>query len=195
VHAMLASMPLDGDAATIADTSRIQARILGAPDEEAAAARDVGAAALAHPLLGRARKALRIERETAVMLRAEDGALVEGVVDLAFLEEGVGWTVVDFKTDIEIAGRKEDYARQVDAYARAIGAATCRSEPNERKLRWTAPSIFRNALQMQNGSLRAAVVQVAAALVLVAGRACRLPSSTSARDTTLAYANPPRTRR
>jgi ATP-dependent helicase/nuclease subunit A len=124
VHAMLASVPLDGDAATIADASRIQARILGAPPDEAAAARDVVAAALAHPLLGRARNALRVERETAVMIRAEDGAIVEGVVDLAFLEAGAGWTVVDFKTDVEIAGRKDDYARQVDAYARAIAAAT-----------------------------------------------------------------------
>ena len=127
VHAMLASVPLDGDAATIADTSRIQSRILGASDEEAAAARDVVAAALAHPLLQRARKALRVERETAVMLRAEDGAIIEGVVDLAFLEpgaQGATWTVVDFKTDVEIAGRRDEYARQIDAYARAIAAAT-----------------------------------------------------------------------
>ncbi|MDB4938336.1 MAG: ATP-dependent nuclease, subunit, partial [Labilithrix sp.] len=124
VHAMLAAVPLDGDAAAIADASRIQARILGASDDETAAARDAVAAALAHPLLARARAAVRIERETALMLRASDGALVEGVVDLAFLEEGAGWTVVDFKTDVEIAGRKDDYARQIDAYARAIAAAT-----------------------------------------------------------------------
>ncbi|HSO31062.1 MAG TPA: UvrD-helicase domain-containing protein, partial [Labilithrix sp.] len=51
VHAMLASVPLDGDATIIADASRIQARILGASDDEATAARDVVAAALAHPLL------------------------------------------------------------------------------------------------------------------------------------------------
>jgi ATP-dependent helicase/nuclease subunit A len=127
VHAMLASVPLDGDAGAIADTSRIQARILGASDEEAAAARDVVAGALAHPLLARARKAVRVERETAVMLRAEDGAIVEGVVDLAFLEQGPAgpiWTVIDFKTDVEMAGSKDDYARQIDAYARAIAAAT-----------------------------------------------------------------------
>jgi ATP-dependent exoDNAse (exonuclease V) beta subunit len=124
VHAMLASVPLDGDAATIADASRIQARILGAPDDEAAAARDVVAAALAHPLLVRARAAERVERETALMTRSEDGSILEGVVDLAFLEKGAGWTVVDFKTDVEIAARKDDYVRQIDAYARAIAAAT-----------------------------------------------------------------------
>jgi ATP-dependent exoDNAse (exonuclease V) beta subunit len=58
------------------------------------------------------------------MIRAADGAIVEGVVDLAFLEDGTGWTVVDFKTDIELASRKDDYLRQIDAYARAIAAAT-----------------------------------------------------------------------
>jgi ATP-dependent exoDNAse (exonuclease V) beta subunit len=124
VHAMLASVALDADAAAIADSARIQARILGAPPEESAAARDVVAAALAHPLLVRARAAMRIERETALMIRAEDGAIIEGVVDLAFLEKGVGWTVVDFKTDVDIASRKDDYARQIDAYAKAIAAAT-----------------------------------------------------------------------
>ena len=124
VHAMLASVPLDGDAGAIADAARIHGRIVGASDDEVAAARDVVAAALAHPLLVRARAADRVERETALMLRADDGAILEGVVDLAFREKGVGWTVVDFKTDIEIASRKDDYARQIDAYARAIAAAT-----------------------------------------------------------------------
>ncbi len=38
-------------------------------------------------------------------------------------------------------------------------------------VRWTAPSMIRNAAQTQNGSLRAAVVQVVTALVLVAGTA------------------------
>ena len=124
VHAMLASVPLDGDGAAIADASRIQARILGASEEETSAARDVVAAALAHPLLARARVAIRVERETALMVQTADGAIIEGVVDLAFLEKGAGWTVVDFKTDVEIAGRKDDYVRQIEAYARAIAAAT-----------------------------------------------------------------------
>jgi len=124
VHAVLATVALDADAATIADASRIQARILGASEEETAAARDVVAAALAHPLLVRARAAVRVERETALMMREPDGAILEGVVDLAFLEKDAGWTVIDFKTDVEIASRREAYVRQIDAYARAIAAAT-----------------------------------------------------------------------
>jgi ATP-dependent exoDNAse (exonuclease V) beta subunit len=124
VHAVLATVPLDGDEAAIADAARIQARILGSTVEEATAARDAVALALAHPLLARARAAARVERETALMLREDDGTILEGVVDLAFLEEGAGWTVVDFKTDRDLALRKEDYARQLDAYARALTAAT-----------------------------------------------------------------------
>lgn len=123
VHAVLAAVPLDGDAAAVADAARIQGRIVGASDEEIAAARDAVAAALAHPLLVRARAAARVERETAVMVREEDGSILEGVVDLAFLEES-GWTVVDFKTDVELGAREDAYVRQVEAYARAIAAAT-----------------------------------------------------------------------
>lgn len=60
------------------------------------------------------------------MHRQDDGAIVEGVVDLAFLEKGT-WTVVDFKTDVEIGARKDAYVTQVEAYARAITAATGQS--------------------------------------------------------------------
>jgi len=123
VHAVLATVALDADAAAIADAARIQGRIAGATDEEISAARDAALAALAHPLIVRAKSASRVERETALMI-AEPDAIVEGVVDLAFLEEGVGWTVVDFKTDVEIAPRLPGYVRQVDAYTRAIAEAT-----------------------------------------------------------------------
>jgi ATP-dependent exoDNAse (exonuclease V) beta subunit len=124
VHAMLATVALDADAGAIADAGRIQGRIAGASEDEIAAARDAVAAALAHPLLARARAASRVDRETALMLREADGTILEGIVDLAFLEDGAGWTVVDFKTDVEMGARKDAYARQVEAYARAITAAT-----------------------------------------------------------------------
>ena len=50
------------------------------------------------------------------MLRRDDGTLAEGVVDLAFLEEGpdfTGWTVVDFKTDLEFELGRAEYSAQV----------------------------------------------------------------------------------
>ena len=60
------------------------------------------------------------------MLQREDGML-EGVVDLAFLEKGpdfVGWTVVDFKTDLEIESGRAEYSAQVALYVQAIEKAT-----------------------------------------------------------------------
>ncbi|MGH7488442.1 MAG: PD-(D/E)XK nuclease family protein, partial [bacterium] len=50
--------------------------------------------------------------------------LLEGVVDLAFEEAGA-WTVVDYKTDREIAATGEArYKRQVGLYASAIAHST-----------------------------------------------------------------------
>ena len=50
--------------------------------------------------------------------------MVEGIVDLAFEEQGA-WTVVDYKTDRELATLGEErYRRQVALYAQAIAQAT-----------------------------------------------------------------------
>jgi ATP-dependent exoDNAse (exonuclease V) beta subunit len=45
------------------------------------------------------------------------------VLDLAF-EEPAGWTVVDFKTDAEIAAELATYRRQVRLYAAIVARAT-----------------------------------------------------------------------
>jgi ATP-dependent exoDNAse (exonuclease V) beta subunit len=103
-----------------------QGRIVGASPEEIDAAAEAAHRALAHPLLVRSAAAARTgrcRRETPVTIRLEDGALVEGVVDAAFVEDGI-WTVVDFKTDVEMAGRILEYRRQVGLYRRAIASAT-----------------------------------------------------------------------
>jgi ATP-dependent exoDNAse (exonuclease V) beta subunit len=61
------------------------------------------------------------------MLATDTGALVEGVADLAFLENDA-WTIVDFKTDLEIGRIGLDaYRRQVGFYAAAIARATGQS--------------------------------------------------------------------
>jgi ATP-dependent exoDNAse (exonuclease V) beta subunit len=80
---------------------------------------------LAHPLLRRAAAATECRRETAVLLRLDDGTVVEGVVDAAFAD-AEGWTVVDWKTDVELGTRVADYRRQVALYVRAIAQATGR---------------------------------------------------------------------
>jgi ATP-dependent exoDNAse (exonuclease V) beta subunit len=127
VHAMLAAVDLaKADAGSLRGLARLQGRIVGATEGEVAAAVDAVSAALAHPLLrGAAAAELRgeLRRETPVWLRLEDGSLAEGVVDLAFREDGA-WIVVDFKTDRELAGARAAYEAQVALYARAVAAAT-----------------------------------------------------------------------
>src|SRR5207247_6377765 len=105
---------------------------LGASADETTAAMATVTRALAHPLVRRAALAASCRRETPVAIRLADGVLVEGVVDAAFVEDGV-WTVVDFKTDVELANRLDEYRRQVALYAAAIaggaGAPRWRSRP------------------------------------------------------------------
>jgi ATP-dependent exoDNAse (exonuclease V) beta subunit len=97
--------------------------------EEIDAAVEAVAAALEHPLLGRARQAWHrgeCRREVPATLCETDGTVIDGIVDLAFVEGG-GWTVVDFKTDRELSAAVDVYKRQIDLYCRAIAAATGQS--------------------------------------------------------------------
>jgi len=126
VHAVLAAVELDADRTGVADAAALQGRLLGATAEELEAATDTVARALGHPLMRQAATAAhagRCRRECPVGVKLDGDVLVEGVVDAAFLD-GVGWTVVDFKTDVEIAGRLEEYRRQVGLYAEAVALAT-----------------------------------------------------------------------
>jgi ATP-dependent helicase/nuclease subunit A len=126
VHAALATVALDASAVQIAEAVSLQARILGSPPEEMAAATTAVTAALAHPLMARARDAWRdgrCRRETPLAWLQPDGSLLEGVLDLAFEEAGA-WTVVDFKTDAEIAAELATYRRQVQLYASIVATAT-----------------------------------------------------------------------
>jgi ATP-dependent exoDNAse (exonuclease V) beta subunit len=104
----------------------IEARILGLESDAAARAAHIAGRVLAHDLLARARTAAqagKCRRETPVSL-VLGPRVIEGVVDLAF-EEGGRWTVVDYKTDREIAAAGEDrYRRQIALYASAIAQAT-----------------------------------------------------------------------
>lgn len=125
VHAVLASTPLDADGATVDAVARLCGRILAASDEEVSAASRAVLAALAHPLLRRASVAERrgaCRRETPVTLTDAEG-LLEGVVDLAFEEDGA-WVVVDFKTDTDLQAHRAAYEQQVGLYVTAIARAT-----------------------------------------------------------------------
>jgi ATP-dependent exoDNAse (exonuclease V) beta subunit len=119
VHAVMSSIVLNADAAAIERSVSLEARILGATENESSAANQAVAAALAHPLLTRARAAERCHREYPVVLPRAAGKLLEGIVDLAFVEND-GWIVVDFKTDADLSARRAPYERQLRWYAFAL---------------------------------------------------------------------------
>jgi ATP-dependent helicase/nuclease subunit A len=131
VHSVLSLVSLTAGRDGIAEVARLQARILGATDEEIEAAVQTVVRALKHPLMRRAAAAMlkgSCRREVPVTLKLEDGVVVEGIVDLAFEDpdKDSGWTVVDYKTDFEIAGRILEYRNQVGLYAQAVSRATGR---------------------------------------------------------------------
>jgi ATP-dependent exoDNAse (exonuclease V) beta subunit len=127
VHAVLSVVDLNADRAGVEAIAELQGRVLGATEEEVAAVIETVSRALAHPLLRRASASAArgsLRRETPVAIELEDGLLVEGIVDLAFMDESGSWVVVDFKTDFEIEGRIEEYRNQVSLYAKAISRAS-----------------------------------------------------------------------
>ena len=125
VHAALAGVPLDADAAIVRSVVETQGRIAGASADERAAASAMVTTVLEHALIDAARRADAegcCLRETPITLM-RDGELLEGVVDLAF-ETASGITVIDFKTDRAAGDDLARYQRQVALYAEAIALAT-----------------------------------------------------------------------
>jgi ATP-dependent exoDNAse (exonuclease V) beta subunit len=118
LHAALRLAPLDA----IAETVALQGRLLQATPEEIAAATRAAGQALRHPLIERGRRAETTLRETPVTCKLDDGSVLDGVVDFAFLDED-GWTVVDFKTG---EGRPE-FENQIRWYALALEKLTGRT--------------------------------------------------------------------
>ena len=90
----------------------------GASDFERCAAVEVARAALAHHALA-VPEGARLYRELPVMVRLDDGTLVDGRIDFAW-SDGASWTVVDYKTD----RREKRNVGQVQVYALALQRAT-----------------------------------------------------------------------
>jgi ATP-dependent exoDNAse (exonuclease V) beta subunit len=90
----------------------------GANEFERTAAVDLVRAALSHPALTIPPGSRRY-RELPVMVRLDDGTLVDGRIDLAW-SDGASWTVIDYKTD----RRERRNVAQVQLYARALQRAT-----------------------------------------------------------------------
>lgn len=123
VHNVMRDVPLRADRAAIQRLVDWNARVLGSPDAERDAAVAAVEAALEHPLLARARAAERCHREYPLVLTLDDGRIVEGVIDLAFVENEQ-WVIVDFKTDADASERRAQYERQLRWYAFALAELT-----------------------------------------------------------------------
>jgi ATP-dependent exoDNAse (exonuclease V) beta subunit len=128
VHALLQHASLSADEPELRALALYLARgLLATAGEVEEAVRSV-TRALAHPLIERARAAEtrgELFRETPITTRDQDGALLDGVVDLAFREHtpaGPRMILVDYKTDVEISDLTH-YQRQLAGYAAAITRA------------------------------------------------------------------------
>lgn len=129
MHALLADVPLGADGeAEVDPLAEAHGRLLGADAGEVAAAQDIARRVLRHPVMraaARAAAAGQCYREAPVTWRPDDGVVIEGHVDLAYVEDDT-FVVVDFKTDRELDGALDRYRRQVQIYAAAIASATGR---------------------------------------------------------------------
>ncbi|HEY6391985.1 MAG TPA: UvrD-helicase domain-containing protein [Bryobacteraceae bacterium] len=119
VHTILRDAALDAGHAALSALAAVHGRLLGAASEEIEHATKAAAATLNHPLLARARQAARVHREYPIMLKLDEGKVLEGVVDLAFEADGA-WNIVDFKTDADLASSRAHYKRQLQWYSLAI---------------------------------------------------------------------------
>ena len=100
---MLRDAPLDGERQRIRELVRLHGSLLGATGPEIEVAETVVAAALASPAAEAARASQRVLRETPFLLPLAGDAerrIVEGAIDLAYLEGDGKWIVVDWKTDL-----------------------------------------------------------------------------------------------
>ncbi len=119
VHTILRDVALDGKG--IDELAKVHGRILGATDQEIEHAAEAATAALKHPLLERARKSKLCRRELPILLKLEGNRILEGVIDLAFEENGC-WHIVDFKTDAEIGPSRKSIRKSTSLVLFGDGA-------------------------------------------------------------------------
>lgn len=92
-------------------------------EERSAADAGMIAGFLQHPLGQRMLHAETLLREQAFTLRVERDALVQGVLDCCFEENG-GWVLIDYKTDRDAGMIQERYRDQMRWYMRALCTLT-----------------------------------------------------------------------
>ncbi len=130
MHNVLALVDLRADAAAVAELAGSLGRLLSSGPIEIEAAAIAAKTALEHGLFDEVRGAAAVYREFPLTCTTEDGAILDGVVDLAFERRDGVVVVVDFKTDDPEAIAPEllaQYKAQVALYCAAIGAALGRA--------------------------------------------------------------------
>ncbi|MGA3041178.1 MAG: UvrD-helicase domain-containing protein [Bryobacteraceae bacterium] len=90
-----------------------------ATPEEVRAADEIARVVLAHPLVAPV-PGREIFREMPVIVKLDDGTIIEGRIDLAWTD-AASWTVIDYKTD---SADRDRYKRQLQLYALALQRAT-----------------------------------------------------------------------
>ncbi|MBX9599464.1 MAG: UvrD-helicase domain-containing protein [Bryobacteraceae bacterium] len=123
LHAVMRDVPWTASPAEIQAIAGVHGRMLGATEEECEAAVDRAQAALAGEWLRRARSAARAHRELPLTVPAGDGRVLEGILDVAFLEPS-GWIILDFKTDRDVEAARDRYLRQLSWYAWGLARAS-----------------------------------------------------------------------
>ena len=143
VHTVLRDVPLSGEAERIGDLAQLHGALIGSTAAEVTAAEAVVAAALASPAAEAARASQRVLRETPFLLPLDGEAehrIVEGAIDLAYINDDGRWIVVDWKTDL---GDLDTPARDG-----AGGNGVTRGERYRRQVRW-----YCHALEQLTGTL------------------------------------------
>jgi ATP-dependent exoDNAse (exonuclease V) beta subunit len=124
VHSVLRDVPFGlATSEVVSPICELHAKILGATEDESAAAIESVLDALGHPVIQEARYAEVCYREYPVTLHMEDGRLLDGVLDLAYRLNGT-WVIVDFKTDADLANREAHYSIQLQWYCVALERIT-----------------------------------------------------------------------
>ena len=129
VHTVLRDAPLDGERIRLTELARLHGSLLAATGAEIEAAVAAVATALESAPAEAARASRRVLRETPFSLPLGE-QIVEGTVDLAYVDADGRWVVVDWKTDL---GDLNAPARGDDS-----GDADCptRGDAYRRQVRW-----------------------------------------------------------
>jgi ATP-dependent exoDNAse (exonuclease V) beta subunit len=123
VHSVLRDAAWGATRVELEKLAALHRVITAATEEEQRDAVDAAARALEQPLLRRAALAARCHRELPITFPLTGGRVLEGVIDLAFVEDGQ-WQVVDFKTDSDVEVNRNYYEQQLRWYLHALSLLT-----------------------------------------------------------------------